>query len=246
MKTILHITSQYQQTAIAQYLTNFDDIFALHGEKITRSPISDLIKLKIGGEYYYVKRYNAAGKRLRRYIGRSRIRGEWENMQFFQQLNIAIPDIVAYGQQQQTVGQLRGVIVTKELTNSMDLATMARERHSLLRNYEWVKQVSQQLALATQKMHHHKFAHGDLKWRNILVTLDTQPKVHLIDCPLGKKYRSFMFAKYRIKDLACLDKIAKFTLSRPQRLRFYKYYASRRKLTIEDKFIIKKILRYFK
>ncbi len=52
--------------------------------------------------------------------------------------------------------------------------------------------------------------------------------------------------RYRIiKDLACLDKVAKYHLSNTQRLRFYLQYCQRAQLNTQDKKQIGKIVRFF-
>jgi hypothetical protein len=52
--------------------------------------------------------------------------------------------------------------------------------------------------------------------------------------------------RYRIaKDLACLDKVAKYTLSRTQRLRFYLQYCGRQHLNAADKRRVRQIVGYF-
>jgi hypothetical protein len=52
--------------------------------------------------------------------------------------------------------------------------------------------------------------------------------------------------RYRIvKDLACLDKIGKYRLTRTQRLRFYLDYAGHQHLTTADKQRIRLILKFF-
>ena len=51
---------------------------------------------------------------------------------------------------------------------------------------------------------------------------------------------------YRIiKDLACLDKVAKRVLSRTQRLRFYLQYRGRVRLSQSDKQRVRRILKFF-
>ena len=92
-------------------------------------------------------------------------------------------------------------------------------------------------------MHDQHFTHNDLKWRNLLV--DAQPLVYFIDCPNGAFWWSFML-RYRItKDLACLDKVAKYHLSRTQRLRFYLQYRRRRHLNESDKKRIRQVVAFF-
>src|SRR5690606_1112753 len=97
---------------------------------------------------------------------------------------------------------------------------LARSGAACLRDRAWVATVSDQVADGLRVMHARGFCHGDMKWRNILVT-GTPPRVFFIDCPAGRFWFG-PFLHYRvIKDLACLDKVAKHTLSRTQRLRFY-------------------------
>ncbi|MOA66587.1 hypothetical protein D3C78_1934040 [compost metagenome] len=48
-----------------------------------------------------------------------------------------------------------------------------------------------------------------------------------------------------IKDLACLDKVAKYHLSRTQRLRFYLQYRDRPRLRSSDKRRVRQILKFF-
>jgi tRNA A-37 threonylcarbamoyl transferase component Bud32 len=85
--------------------------------------------------------------------------------------------------------------------------------------------------------------HGDFKWRNLLV--DKADTLHLIDCPSGGFWWP-PFLEYRIvKDLACLDKLAKLHLSRTRRLRFYLDYAQKKTLDDGDKRRIRKIAGFF-
>ncbi|MNR27365.1 3-deoxy-D-manno-octulosonic-acid kinase [compost metagenome] len=120
---------------------------------------------------------------------------------------------------------------------------MAREGDSRLADPRWVDRVSRQLAKATQQLHQHGFAHNDLKWRNLLV--DQAGNLFLIDCPTGTFWWG-PFLRYRIiKDLACLDKLAKYHLSRSQRLRFYLQYLGRPSLQAGDKRQVRRILSFF-
>ena len=55
----------------------------------------------------------------------------------------------------------------------------------------------------------------------------------------------FLHARGVIKDLACLDKIARQILSRTQRLRFYYYYIGANALQSKHKKQVKKIVNFF-
>ena len=222
---------------------SLERVFALEGERITRDPLSELIRVKRNGIYYYVKRYRNAGKGLRRYAARPRIKAEWQNLRRFAKWGIPTAEVIARGLERKAGAFVRGAMITREIPNSRDLADLANENSPLLDDPAWVQQVSLQIARATRIMHQHSFTHNDLKWRNILV--DEQVKVFLIDCPLGTFWWGPMLRYRIIKDLACLDKVGKYHLSNTQRLRFYLQYCQRARLTAWDKKQVGKIVRFF-
>ncbi|MEZ5530396.1 MAG: lipopolysaccharide kinase InaA family protein [Porticoccaceae bacterium] len=221
-------------------LSSLDTVLGLSGERVTASPISELIYLKIDGVGYYVKRYFQRGKALRRWLGRSRVRAEWENLLFFKRSGLTIPPLVAYG----ASGQ-KGAIVTREVPGAVDLQTLAQQQPELLRNRYWLDCVVGQVACAARRLHEQGFAHNDFKWRNILVTTGEEPEVFFIDCPTGEHWWGPLLAYRKIKDLACLDKVAKHELSRTQRLRFYLSYVGSPSLSDRDKKQIRRTLAFF-
>jgi RIO-like serine/threonine protein kinase len=123
------------------------------------------------------------------------------------------------------------------------MAQLAQRDAGCLRDPTWVARVSQQLAAATRTLHDHHFTHNDLKWRNLLV--NDQAELFLIDCPTGAFWWGPLLRYRIVKDLACLDKVAKHNLSRTQRLRFYLQYRGRQRLNAADKRRLRQIVRYF-
>ncbi len=189
---------------------------------------------------YYVKRYRKAGKGLRKYFGTPRIQNEWQNLEWFTKWGIATAPLVAYGMQRSFGRFIRGAMVTQEIPNAIDLAQLARKNDARLQDRAWVNQISLQLAAIARTLHENRFIHNDLKWRNLLV--DDQNKLYLIDCPLGGFWR-WQLLKYRmVKDIANLDRVAKYKLSRTQRLRFYLQYLGRARLTDSDKKMLSLLL----
>lgn len=214
------------------------------GEVISRDPVSYVKRVSINATIYYIKVYHRNGKGLRRHFGRGRIRGEWENLLYFQQLGIPTPRLVAYGHKCK-YGQFElGALITQEI-ESNDLATLARNNPTLFSKKEWLDRVLTQCADYTKRLHNHGFVHWDLKWRNILVSTEEVPQVYFFDCPLGRKQFGWLRTRGRIKDLACLDKVAIKTLSRSQRLRFFKLYQNIEQLNPADKQMIFCVLRFF-
>ena len=222
---------------------SLEKVFALQGERITYDPISELIRVTRNGVDYYVKRYRNAGKGLRRYAARPRVKAEWQNLKRFAKWGIPTAEVIAQGLERKAGAFVRGAMITREIPNSRDLADLADSRSPLLQDRGWVQQVSVQIAHATRTMHQHSFTHNDLKWRNLLV--DQHANVYLIDCPAGTFWWGPMLRYRIIKDLACLDKVAKYHLSNTQRLRFYLQYCQRNRLNAQDKQHIGKIVRFF-
>ncbi|MDD2050311.1 lipopolysaccharide kinase InaA family protein [Pseudomonas putida] len=235
------LASGYQ--ALAADFGSIEAVFALQGERLTHDPLSEVIRVERDGVNYYVKRYIGAGKGLRRYLGRPRIKAEWQNLKQFAKWDIPTAEVVAWGLERNGLAFGRGAMITRELPRTEDLSALAERKDHRLADRGWVDHVSRQLARHTRIMHDHHFTHNDLKWRNLLV--DDQARLFLIDCPTGDFWWGFML-RYRItKDLACLDKVAKYHLSATQRLRFYLQYRGRERLNAADKRRIRHVVTFF-
>ncbi len=215
------------------------------GQLISQGPLNVLYKLKCKEKNYYVKWYYQRGKHLRKYVGCSRLKREKENLLLFKKLGILAPTVVAFGEKTTSLLTKQGMLVTEELLNTQDLAAVASENLAYLKDRKWLMRVMQQVAEYTRCLHQNNFIHTDLKWRNILITCSEHPKVYFIDCPLGKKTTRLFLSRGKIKDLACLDKKAKYHLSKTMRLRFYFQYAGIKRLMPQDKKTIGKILKFF-
>jgi tRNA A-37 threonylcarbamoyl transferase component Bud32 len=236
-----NLNQQYQ--GLAADFGSLDAVFALQGERLTKDPLSEVVRIERSGVRYYVKRYWGAGKGLRRYLGRPRVKAEWQNLKHFSKWGVPTASIVAYGLERQHGSFVRGALITRELDNTEDLALLANRDDPRLRDSTWVDGISRQLARATRTLHGHHFTHNDLKWRNLLV--NDQAELFFIDCPTGAFWWGPLLS-YRIaKDLACLDKVAKYKLSRSQRLRFYLQYRGHERLQADDKQRIRQIVGYF-
>ncbi len=246
MSNSWQITEQFLNTEAGKAFASLDKVFALQGEKIAKDPLSYVIKVPVGGNNYYVKCYTGAGKGVRRYLGKSRIRFEWENLFFFESQNVPTAEIVAFGEERPFGWFCRGALITKEIKDTADLDCFVRANPEITRQRQWVERVLEQVATATTKLHQAGFAHGDLNWRNILVTTSETPKIFFIDCPSGKRWLKPILRFRILKDLAHLDKVGRQLLSRSQRLRFYKKYTGRSKLTQRDRADIKILLDYYR
>lgn len=239
------VLSPRLDSAAAELFCSLEKVFALSGTPIARDGESVVFRVPAGEKTYYVKRYHKT-KGIRSWFGFSRVRIEAQNQLLFKQLNIPAAEVVAYGEEHIFSRTLRGALITLAVEDTADLASTAKAPPRLIQNRRWARQVIRQIARITRTLHDYRFCHNDLKWRNILVTQnEKKPQVYLIDCPVGQRWPAFLLPRRIIKDLACLDKVARYQLSRTQRLFFFKEYTQRKRLSAADKTMIRKILPYF-
>jgi tRNA A-37 threonylcarbamoyl transferase component Bud32 len=224
---------------------DIDSSFAVRGDKISKDGLCWVELIEADGKRYYVKRYRRGGEGLAEFVGASKAYMEQRNLRFFSDWGLAAAKVVAYGQEPFWKIPRRGMLVTAEIPNTTDLATLVEKQPQIFRQRAWLKRVVTQVARAAAIMHQHKFAHNDFKWRNILVDSAEEPNIFLIDCPSGRCWWEPFFNYRRIKDIACLDKVALKILTRTQRLHFYKAYKGVERLTASDKKEIKRILSFF-
>lgn len=247
-----HFNPEFRGREAEQLFGSLPATFSVCGEPIAKAPLSTVERAVADGTRYYVKRYVGNGKNavrrwfgLRGLIAPQRVVKEWENLLLFRRWGIPTATLVAYGLERVHGGFVRGALVTQEIADTTDLGTMANENDVRLSDRGWMAEVARQVARHARRLHDFGFAHNDLKWRNLLVDGGELPTVYLIDCPSGGFWRGPMLRYRIIKDLACLDKIGKYRLSRTQRLRFYLDYTGRAHLSAADKRRIRRILKFF-
>lgn len=212
-------------------------VWAWPGETVSRDAISEVRRVERAGRVYYLKLYRQPGKGWRRWLGRSRIRAEWENLQLFRAWGLPVPELAAYGEQWNGDGY-RGAMVTAELAHTQGLDALAER----LRERAWREALLGRLARYLAIMHQHGFAHGDLNWRNLLVATSGEPEIYFIDCPGGRVWPWPLRRPKIAKDLWLLDKLGRQHLSRSQRLRFYLAYRGVSRLDPADKRLLRAIV----
>jgi tRNA A-37 threonylcarbamoyl transferase component Bud32 len=229
--------------------SSFSKTLCYEGQEINEDPMSRLTKVEVQGRHYYIKAYKKRGRNLRQFLGRSRVRAEWENLQLIARMNIPTLELVAFGEEKKLLGGRRGLLVTRDLPGAIDLKAMAELKASVFQQANWVNGVIDKLSSYVRIMHDYKFVHGDLKWRNILVDSSDSTEVYIFDCPQGRRLPGVLLipllSRAKIKDLACLDKVAKHKLRRTQRMRFYLSYSGLEKLNRKHKVRIRRILSFF-
>jgi tRNA A-37 threonylcarbamoyl transferase component Bud32 len=199
-------------------------IFLLNAERVSQDDTGDVLRFQSADNTYYIKRFvRTTG--LRSWLGHSRLRMELRNLERFHQWGINVPTVVGYGEDYILSRTLRGMLITAGVERAESLELMAKNYPERFHQSRWLDNVIQQVAVLTAKLHLQRFCHNDLFWRNLLIQDNVDgPKVFAIDCPSGSFWPWPFLYKRRVKDLACLDKMAMHYLSTTQRLRFVHYY----------------------
>lgn len=217
------------------------NVMRLRGKLVTQAKTRDLIKIEVPqGPGYYVKRFSHSGKGLRAYMGRSRARAEWENLQYFHCVGLNSPRLVSYGELRKGFHYMAGAYVMREISDVMTLAQAV----PLPENQDplWRFRILSMLGKSVGLLHARGFIHRDLYWRNILVSTHGDLKLYFIDCPAGSHLWGPLFNYGRIRDLACLYKDAHPFFSKTELLRFFLAYSGHSHLTLTDKKLLRQLM----
>jgi len=229
------------ENGLPKAFNSLKDVMLLAGDPITQAKNRDVIRVSFNNKTYYVKRYTAAGKGLRAHIGRSRVRAEWENLQYFRHLGLPAPKLAAYGEDKSLIaGYKQGAYVMHAIPNVVPL-NAAEQHPEILALRSWRLGLLSLIARHIKKLHDNGFVHGDLYWRNILLGLEDKPTVYFIDCPQGGKTFGPRLQYGMVRDIACLAKDAHNFFSKTDLMRFFKAYRQVEKLTSNDKAFIRKV-----
>lgn len=220
------------------------DSINLKGDEVSADGMSKVIRAGTTSGVYYIKQYWGGGKYLRRYCGRSRAQGEWENLVYFASLDIPTPRLVAYGRGMAADESLE-VLITAEVKGARDLSTLAHSSPERFAHRSWTLKVMRQVAEYARRLHRDAFIHWDMKWRNVLVQGEDEPRVYFFDCPLGHRWPGPVLhpvlRRGIIKDLGNLELGARAVMTRTQRLRFLLMYRKEERLTPAAKRQIRRI-----
>jgi tRNA A-37 threonylcarbamoyl transferase component Bud32 len=225
----------------SQQFSSLEEVFSCRGERIVKDKTSEVIKFSGSNKTFYIKRYTGPKRKYFSFFRKSVVLAEAENLISLKRIGIPVPNVVAYGERREKGHFLVGALITEEVKNSANLAQYLSSHTELVKDRKWLNPVIDQVAAHVHEMHDHKFVHRDLNLRNVLVQIQGPPVVHFIDCPAGGFRSGPLLKREIIRDLAHLDKVARYLLGTSDLLRFYKKYRKIDKLTQSDKKMIEHI-----
>ena len=158
-------------------------------------------------------------------------------------MGVNTPRTIAYGLQQGRVFEKRSFCITKKIPNADSLERKLPDYFNAphtAENLRMRRNFIRRLAAFIKKFHNTNYRHRDLYLCHIFYSDDD--RFHLID--LARVFKPFLLAeRFRVKDIAQIYYSAPgSSFSGTDRLRFYFALTGRRKLNIEDKVFIRKVI----
>ncbi|MBI3853804.1 MAG: hypothetical protein HY298_26565 [Verrucomicrobia bacterium] len=180
------------------------------------------------------------------FLGRSKVRREFENLERLRVWGLDAPAPVAYGEERRARWLRRAFLISECVAEPLPLDLFIRDHLPSLPDAErgrMRRELIQRLADYTKRLHTHHFVHHDYFWRNIILSGKRLTRFFLIDAHKGRVWPSWAAQASRAKDLATLDTPATHFFRRTERLRFFLRYVGHDSLTKEDKKLLRRALR---
>ena len=195
---------------------------------------------------YYVKTFAGRGSRVKDWLHISRYRREVRNLAFFASIGLRTPEVVATGHQYRAGLLRRGMLVTAQVTDAMDLDELIRRGTLYEDGVAGARCILAQVAVAARKLHARGFYHKDLKPRNILVRrTGSAAELFFFDCPSGHRPPRCLLHRGVVRDLAHLEDGLRGHVRRVDLLYMYKQYRACDTLSTRDKALAREALSYY-
>ena len=203
------------------------------GELVAQSATAKCFRIVLPGQTetancVYFKRDSYRLRRRLRYLLRpSRNAVEAFACGRLHQLDIPAPELVAVAERRRFGMPTATLIVTREIPGTMNLYRFLRDIWMLLPRAErrvLAGKLSAVLVEQLRTAHAHGFFHQDLKFRNLLVSLNSpDPELYWIDAPRAR-VRRWRKRRGMILDLSALARVAISVTSSFERMRFLRRY----------------------
>lgn len=155
---------------------------------------------------------------------------------------INTPKVIAYGEQWGKIFEKRSFVITEKIKDAESLERKLPDYFYLpltKDNIKLKKNFIKELACVAKRFHETGFRHRDFYFAHIFY--GSKCEFYLID--LARAFKPIIFKeRFRVKDIAQLYYSApgKY-FSKSDRLRFYKEYCGRKKMTFKDKIFIRRV-----
>lgn len=181
------------------------------------------------------------------FLGRSKVRREFENLRWLRAHGLDAPEPIAYGEERRGRWLLRSFLLSAAVRDALPLDAFIRDRLPGMSPPATARAARRELLLrladSVRRLHDARFVHHDLFWRNILLSGARLDHFYLIDAHKGRCWWPWAETASRAKDLATLDAPAPWFFRRSERLRFLLHYRQHARLTAADKQLIRRVLR---
>jgi hypothetical protein len=245
----------YKTALIELGLTSIDAVFSFQaGTNLTKDNLAGhrtRLRFEIGSPpaTLFLKRYDSPPltTQLKNWFWHGR-KASCALLELHSTANLAAegintPRTIAHGEQWGTFLEKRSFIITEKIPAAHSLERKLPDCFTsgfTVENLKLRRAVIAQLAIFIRKFHQTAYRHRDLYLSHIFYGHNGQ--FYLID--LARAFKPKILAdRFRRKDIAQLYYSAPGTsFSNTDRLRFYRAYADRRKLTKRDKALIRKVI----
>ncbi len=241
-----HVNSEQLEAGDEPAFTSMDTLLARPMQQVTRDSLSGVSLLQLAGNYY-VKDFSGSGNRLQHLVGTGRFQRELRNYQYFAELGLATPDLVAWGCETRLGMLQRAVLVTREAAGATDLEKFIASGKLYSEGIGGAREILGHWADATRLLHQHGFYHGDLKARNVLIRKTSQGKPELLyfDCPRGYHPPRPMMRHCIVRELGHMERGLQGRVRRADLMYAYKRYRGVDRLGQDDKQLARDALRYY-
>lgn len=248
------VAGDYVDALVEAGLDSMDAVFAFEGgEDLGKANLGKhrrriRFELEATGKRYYLKRYEGTplGVQVRNWIDHWR-RASMSSFDMgpgeeLAALGIRTPKVVAYGDEWEGVFEGRSFLITEEISDAKSLEESLPSYFydsSPVENVDKKRAFIERLADFAKYFHQTGYRHRDFYLCHIFMTADEE--FYLID--LHRTFKPVLFdGRFRVKDIAQLYySVPGDIISRADRLRFYRRYVGRDRLTVADKIFIRQL-----
>lgn len=216
------------------------------------------LRFAVGEKYYFLKLHQGIGwHEIVKNLSQLKLpvisaRTEWLAIKKLQQLNIPTMTIVGYGQCGWDPAKQISFLITKELSNTLDLWQLCANWHKYPPVFKLKREIIIRTAEIARKLHENGVNHRDFYLGHILADISmgqenlsaTNLNLYLIDLHRAQIRRKTP-QRYIIKDLGGLYSSAlNIGLTSRDKLRFMSIYSGRntRQILIEDRSFWSKVI----